>query len=309
MLDGLVSEIAPAPRATVPKRLTARRGRRHIRQPLLQGETDGAATTQAADALRLPEEGRSPQRGGGGEAGAATALLPWTDAVQEGRVDPTAGLVRAQQEAWRERLAHDRKMVYREKQTRFTELMQLAAKKREEEVVEVPELPPPVVQEILDAVIADPAREVAALRIARVGESLAVLLEGLLTCSPPASIRASLGLGVGEQLPVRIVEAWPPPEPDLPHLVLLAPKPGSGSPVVWRWRRRLNAAAPTLGAAMARRMMIVAAPELRFDIYRGDSALAIPSSSSRPSLWRIAKRARRMNVHAAMRSFARDTIW
>lgn len=227
------------------------------------------------------------------------------------RVDPTAGLVAAQQEAWHNRLNDDRKMIYYDKQRQWSEL--LRSSKDEDSPKPVPELPPEVVQEILDSVTVDPGEELAERRDARLGESLALHLERLLCCGPPAALRSRLGEDCAD---IRFTEALPPMEPGDPHLVLFQAPPGA-APAAWRLRRRLNAASPALGAALARRMMLAVVPGLRFELRPGrftdlvraaDGAVEGASPRASP-LWRVAKRARRMTVHKAASSFGRHMGW
>lgn len=240
-------------------------------------------------------------------------LVPW--AAPAVPSDPTRGLVAAQQEAWHRRLSEDRKLIYYDKQERFSELLKSALKPAEKSLqpAPLPELLPEVVQEIMDSVVADPAQELAERRDARVGESLALHLERLLSCSPPAALREVLGRDCGS---IRLTEALPPPAPGLPHLVLFV-APRGAAPAAWQLRRRLNASAPTLGAALAQRLLLAAPPLMRFDVKSSRGGAADGSSrgetsglrSRRSVLWRVAKRERKLVVHRAAGSFTKNMAW
>mmetsp|Transcript_84778 Transcript_84778/g.243319 ORF Transcript_84778/g.243319 Transcript_84778/m.243319 type:complete len:353 (+) Transcript_84778:111-1169(+) len=235
-------------------------------------------------------------------------LIPWSS--QPVPADPTEGMLALQQEAWHKRLDEDRKLMYYEDQRRASALLKKALEPVETEV-EPEELPPGEVQEIFNSMVVDPARELAERRDARVGESLAIHLEQLLTCNPPLALLAALGTELGGRASLRVEEVVAPGVSGLPFLVLLAPTIAGASLTsaasAALLRKRLDAAAPFVAAALARRMMLSCAPELRFVLRRDGGALE--RASPRSPLWRIARHARRTTVHNAMKSFAANMTW
>lgn len=214
-------------------------------------------------------------------------------------LDPTAGLVARQQEAWHQRLADDRVMLWfdqqRELKARLLEASQPKAEERADE------LPPAVVKDIFDSMMADPARELAERRDERLSETVAVQLESLLACQPPPALRQALAGAL-----VRIVAVAAPGAQEAygPHVVYYQCPVGL-DPV--RLLRHLNEAAPAISRAMARRLMLGLAPELTFVQHPGGSAaMDLPR---RPSLWHREKLRRRETVHAAMGSWVANMNW
>jgi len=222
-----------------------------------------------------------------------SALAVW-DPGQNVVLDPTEGLVQRQQEAYHQRFDADRKLIWYDKQRELDARLAAALQPKQEAPVQVEELPPAVVERIFDSVTADPAKELAERRDLRRSESLAVHLEQILACSPPAAFREALG---GRLLRLAAVVA---PEAhracDL-HLVYFEVPEGQDGD---RLQRRLNRAAPLLAAALARRLLVAVVPQLRFVPCTGGALVR------RQLLWRVARRERRARVHGAMRSWIAD---
>lgn len=209
--------------------------------------------------------------------------------------DPTEGLVAQQRSLFRERLELDRKLMWHDRQRAFSARLAQVTEQSQAPPAPVDELAPAVVEEIFGAVIEDPVKELAEHRDTRRSETLAVHLEQLLACDPPAGLREVLA---GTQLQLVSVEL-PDPEEGAAglHSVLFRARRGQDGVLV---QRRLNTLAPRMARALARRMCLSVAPALRF------VPAAEPLQVQRPSrsaLWRVSRRERRVTVHGAMHAW------
>jgi len=209
--------------------------------------------------------------------------------------DPTEGLVAQQQSLFRQRLELDRKLMWHDRQRAFNARLAQMTQQSQTPPVPVDELSPAVVKEIFDAVVKDPVKELAEHRDMRRSESLAVHLEQLLACDPPAALKEFLA---GMQLQLGDVQLPDPKEGAAGlHIVHVKAPRGQDGVLV---QQRLNKLAPRMARVLARRMCLSVAPALHFVLETEPTKV---QQSPRNALWRVSRQGRRVTVHGAMNAW------
>lgn len=297
----LVSDAPPRRRS---RRLSARRRSDNGGEEVIarcKSALDTGVVTPAA-AARMAESTES-------------AIVPWwTELSAEPAPAPAARLLARQQEAYSLRLLEDRKLIWLRQQRELNNRLEEATSPAKDDIVEADDLPDQVVQGIFDEMSIDPAAELEERRKARLRDALAVHIEQLIACEPPR------GFGLEGQ-EVRIAGLAPPTSDVHQHsleesaipcvTVVFEPPTRRAAATAEELAKRLNAAAPVLSRALARRHLLGAAPVLRFEVQSeamAEDALET-SGSPRSSLWHAAKRQRRLGVHAAMQSWKANMHW
>jgi len=227
------------------------------------------------------------------------SLVPWEEAGALVPRDPSEGMLLAQQEEWRERLAQDRVMEWSGRLQAFN----LQLKKASQPSKEPPpmELPPAVVQDVFDGLVEDPQRELQLRRDLRRSESLAIQIEHILAC-PPAELQKVLKT----KGPIQIaqVDAAPDGAPHVPHVVHFMCGDADSS----KLQRRLDKAAPVIAKSLARRLLIGYMPALRF-VHRSEGQDSLAGGVPALQHGRARKVARRTTVHKAMQSWSSMMNW
>lgn len=281
-LDNIASSLAPV--MPVPRlQVGSGRGARGRRRAAISRK----ALATASDVVASP-------------APVAPELAGWDDDAPVH--NPALGLVEQQQARWGLRLAEDRKLRYlREARSKHLQVLE-AKSPAAQEKPEVDDLPLDVVQSAFAANLVDPKHEMVARRDERRRESLAVHLEQMLCdiSSAPATVRRALsrsGTATIPTLRVTWVEAGEDGGPATVHFTA----PASCDAALLR--RRLDDAAPSISAALARRMLLGMAPALRFEPAEVEERRQVS-----PLPWKARKQRRQVAI-GGMASWTSSMHW
>jgi len=225
---------------------------------------------------------------------------------------PAVGMLERQLEAYGQRLLEYRKLIWLREQRELTKKLAEAKEPPAEAPVRVEDLPPKVVQGIFDTMAIDNRAELIERRDARVRNTLAIHLEQMLACDPPAGLQLD-----GHQVKITEVVAHTANRGNIgrgpvavPAALAVVFKPSDLSGLSSEeLQRRLNASSAALSRCLARRHLLGIAPVLRFEVDKDAGESAPATRTSRSSLWHVAKRQRRLDVHSSMRSWTADLHW
>eukprot|EP00929_Paragymnodinium_shiwhaense_P043294 TRINITY_DN22285_c0_g1_i1.p1 TRINITY_DN22285_c0_g1~~TRINITY_DN22285_c0_g1_i1.p1 ORF type:complete len:438 (-),score=90.92 TRINITY_DN22285_c0_g1_i1:45-1283(-) len=289
-----------------------------------------STSTELAPLLRDSAEVAAGKEGWLAEPGAGERPVVATD--------PTALMLQRQVDNCMEKLAEDRPLQWQRDQIEANRRLAKVLNPPPPVPLQADELDDEVVEKIFDEMVVDPGRELAARTDSRIRESMAVHLEQLLSCAPPAALkqptRAAAEAPSSAPVPLSRVRIVSVQEQALSGggavtLVLFSARTTARERAAAAERQghsdalqvvdnavaelpepllalehRLNDATHDISVALARRMMVSLAPRLVFRAVE-----EAPQSAPASPLWHVRRRERKLNIHTAARSWTAAMHW